>query len=36
MTQKHTPSPWKFAGFRKASNFADHTAIVQAENCNER
>ncbi|HEU5377322.1 MAG TPA: hypothetical protein VFV38_17980 [Ktedonobacteraceae bacterium] len=31
---KHTPAPWKFAGFRKASNFADHTAIVQADNCN--
>lgn len=28
-----TKGPWKFTGFRKASNFAEHTAVVQAEHC---
>ena len=29
----HTPGPWKFTGFSKASNFADHVAVVQGDHC---
>jgi hypothetical protein len=28
---KHTPGPWKFTGFSKPSNFADHVAVVQGD-----